>query len=163
ADASRHLQQLPGVPGGQISLAAREVDGYGFYSQAVQAAADRGGRQGAGQNEETYADSLTGAAGSRYRLALDGADSQRITVTLPGGGTTSIPYGGCLRAAWHRLYGSVANGIQVTTGLSLLYDQLYSVVTSDPRFAAVVAKWSSCMARHGMKFSSGVNFSTPTN
>lgn len=157
AEASRP-QQVPGAPGAHISLAAREADGYGFYSQAVQASANpgggqnSGGRQGAGQ-EEAYAQSLTGAAGSRYRLALDGLDSQRITVKLPGGSTASITTGGCLAAAQRRLYGSVANAIQITTGFSLLYDQLYTAVISDPRFAAVVAKWSACMTSRGLKYS----------
>ena len=150
ADLSRP-QQVPGVPGAAIGMAAREADGYGFYSQAVQAAASPSGGQSAGQ-EETYADSLTGPVGRRYRLTLDGPYSQRISVNLPGGGSVSIQTGGCLGAAARRLYGSVGNYVQATTGSSLLYDELYGAVVSDPRFSAVVARWSSCMTSHGFKY-----------
>lgn len=145
-------QQVPGVPGATISLAVRETGGYGFYSQVVQASANPGSRQGPDQ-EETYADSLTGAAGRRYRLALDGPDSQRINVTLPGGATASLQTGGCVGAASRQLYGSVANSAQVATGYSLLYDDLYNAVVSDPKFTAVVARWSSCMSGRGLKYS----------
>lgn len=151
-------QQVPGVPGAAISLAARETDGYGFYSQVMQARANPGGGQGSFR-EETYADSLTGAAGRRYRLALDGPDSQRITVTLPGDGTASLLTGGCEGAANRQLYGSVANTAQVTTGYSLLYDGFYTTVVSDPKFTAVVARWSSCMSSRGLKYSTPTTLS----
>ena len=152
ADVSRP-QQVPGVPGATISLAQREADGYGFYSQVVNASVNPDSGQGSGSGqEETYADSLTGAFGTRYRLALDGPDSQRADVTLPGGGTASIRTGGCLGAANRQLYGSIANSVQVTTGYSLLYDNLYSAVVSDPKFTAVVARWASCMRSRGLKY-----------
>jgi len=145
------VQQVPGVPGADISIAMREADGYGFYTAAVQSAQNGGAAQSF-TGEERYADSLTGAAGRKYRQALDGSDNQRIMVTLPGGGNVSVPSGGCIRDAWRRLYGSVGNGVQVTTGYSLLYDQLYNAVTADAKFTAVESKWSSCMIKQGFRY-----------
>ena len=153
AAAVTHPRQVPGVPGAAISLAQREAHGYGFYSQAVQNAAHPDSQPGVGK-EEKYADSLTGAFGIRYRLALDGSDSQRIEVLLPGGGILYVPDAGCFAVANRRLYGSVANSAEVTTGWSLLYDNLYNTVTSAPKFAALAASWSSCMAGRGLAYGS---------
>jgi hypothetical protein len=144
-------RQIPGVPGADISLAAREADGYGFYSRAMQARANSRGGPGPGR-EEAYADALAGATGRRYRLALDGPPGQRVTMKLPGSVLTSAPTGGCLAAAQRRLYGSVAGALRATSGSSLLDDQFYQAVTSDPLFTRTVARWSSCMARRGLKY-----------
>ena len=142
-----------GVPGAHIGLAARETSGFGFRSEAIQAKIGPTGGNGV-QSEEAYADSLRGAVGSHYRLALNGSETSRISVQLPGGGTTTIQAGGCTGAAERHLYESVANFVQAETGLALLRNLLYSAVTSDSRFTAVVARWSSCMSSRGFHYRS---------
>jgi hypothetical protein len=137
---------LAGVPQAPIGLAAREADGYGFYSGAVRDAANPG-QEGASR-EEKYADS----APPSYRLALDGPENQRISWTLPGGVTGTDPAGGCRGAAERRVYGSVINYVQATTGWSILTSQLQAAVTADPAFAKVIARWSACMKRRGYKY-----------
>jgi hypothetical protein len=142
---------LAGVPQAPIGLAAREADGYGFYSEAIRAAANPA--QAGPNPEEKYADS----APLSYQIALNGPLGQRASFTLPGGMTGSVPAGGCRGTAERRLYGSVGNYVQATTGWSDLTAQLQSAVTADPAFSAVVARWSACMAKHSYKYSSPEN------
>ncbi|HET9894332.1 MAG TPA: hypothetical protein VFQ44_05315 [Streptosporangiaceae bacterium] len=145
---------LPGVPQAFIPLASRRANGYGFYEQAIQSSQPGSQSTGIGA-EEKYADSLKGVQYTKYAAALQG--HHRLTVTLPGGGTGSIPSGGCEGAAEKRLYGSAAGYVQATSGLSLLFDQLYNTVTSDPAFTAVTSKWSTCMARHDFNYKTPVD------
>ena len=142
-----------GVPGAHIGLVTRETSGFGFRSEALQAKTAPTGGNGV-QSEEAYADSLRGKVGRQYRLALSGSETSRISVQLPGGGTTTIQAGGCTGAAERHLYGPVANFVQAETGLAILRNALYSAVTSDSRFATAVARWSSCMGSRGFHYHS---------
>jgi hypothetical protein len=148
--------QLAGVPQAYIGLAAREAGGYGFYSRAGQPAARHAGPDQAGGTdpEDRYVLSLPAADQQNYLLALQGPDNLRATVMFPGGTTSSITAGGCRGAAERRIYGSVVNYLQATTGASLQTYRLFHVVTADPAFAAVVTRWSSCMARRGYYYGS---------
>ena len=141
---------LAGVPQAPIGLIARAANGYGFYSPPGNSPGGAGGRS----KEESYADS----AGKKYVRALDGPAIQRIAITQPaalfGKGGLTILSGGCLGAAERRVYGSVVNYVLATTGASLLTDAMLSAVTADPAFAAVVGRWSSCMADRGYRYSS---------
>ncbi len=137
---------LAGVPQAPIGLAAREANGYGFYSRAVQAAANPG-QAGPGR-EQSYANS----APHSYLLALLGPENQRVSWTLPGGDSGSSQTGGCRGAAERRVYGSVANRVLATTGLSDLTSQLQDAVTTDPAYTSVIARWSACLARRGYKY-----------
>ena len=139
---------LAGVPQAPISLAAREANGYGFYSRAVQDAANPG--QEDSSQEQKYAKS----APHSYVLALLGPGNQRVSWTLPGGDSGSSPTGGCRGVAGKRVYGSVANEVLATVGLSDLASQLLDAVSTDPASTAVIARWSACMARRGYKYSS---------
>src|SRR5215467_144772 len=147
---------LPGLPQASTSLAAREVNGYGIYSRAVQDAANPGGAGGGLSQEELYIRALSAATQPKYVMALSGPESRRISVTLPGGGTASVTTGGCQGREQRQIYGSATNYLLAVTGQSLLADQLYKAVTTDPALVAVVAKWSKCMAEHGFKYSSPV-------
>ncbi len=147
---------LPGVPQAFISLASRQANGYGFYDQAVQSSSEPGSQSPGVNAEEKYVDSLHGARYANYITALSG-HGQRLSVDLPGGGTVSVPSGGCRATAERRLYGSTAGYVQVTTGLSLLFDQLYNSVTSEPAFTAVTGKWSKCMAGNDFRYETPVD------
>ena len=148
---SPHLQ-LAGIPQADVGLAAREANGYGFYSSAAQPASF--GQSGETDPEDRYIASLPITLQQKYLQALQGPDTFRVTVTYPGGTGSSIPAGGCQGAAERRIYGSVANYLQATTGASLQTIQLFHTVTADPAFLAVVARWSSCMTRHGYHYRS---------
>ncbi len=137
---------LAGVPQAPIGLAAREADGYGFYSGAVRAAANPG--QADVSPEEKYAKS----APPSYVLALLGPENQRISWTLPGGDSGTSLTGGCRGAAQRRVYGSIANRVVATTGLDDLTAQLQAAFSADPASTAVIARWSGCMARRGYKY-----------
>ena len=138
---------LTGVPQAPIGLAARQANGYGFYSGAVQAAAHP--EQADPSREQKYANSQPHS----YILALLGPEDQRISWTLPGGDSGSSQTGGCRGAAERRIYGSVANRVVATVGLDDLTAQLQAAVSSDPASTAVIARWSACMARRGYKYS----------
>jgi hypothetical protein len=144
--------QLAGIPQADIGLAARKANGYGFYSSAAQAAGPD--QSGGTDPEDRYVASLPATVQQKYLQALQGPDTLRVTVTYPGGTTSSIPAGGCRGTAERRIYGSVANYLQATTGASLQTRQLFHTVTADPAFLAVVARWSSCMTRHGYHYQS---------
>jgi hypothetical protein len=156
ADATTMAAQVLGVPLASIGLAARQADGYGFYSRAVREAAhptaqDQPGREG------KYAASLPAKARQRYLLAFGGPLSQMVTVTVPGEGTVQIATGGCLAAARRQVYGSLTNFVLATTGWTGIQSQLNRAVQADPAFPAVIAKWSACMAAHGYKYPSPEN------
>jgi hypothetical protein len=144
--------QLAGIPQADIGLAARKANGYGFYPPAAQPAGP--GQSGGTDPEDRYVASLPAAVQQKYLQALQGPDTLRVTVTYPGGTGSSITAGGCQGAAERRIYGSVANYMQATTGASLQTIQLFHTVTADPAFLAVVAGWSSCMTRHGYHYRS---------
>ncbi len=138
---------LAGVPQAPIGLAAREADGYGFYSRTVQAAANPG--QAGPSREQEYANS----APHSYLLALLGPENQQISWTLPGGDSGTSLAGGCRGAAERRVYGSIASRVLATTGLSDLTSQLQDAVSTDPASIAVIARWSACMSRRGYEYS----------
>jgi hypothetical protein len=152
ADSVSPHSQLAGIPQAYVGLAAREANGYGFYSSAAQPASP--GQSGGTDREDRYVASLPTVVQQKYLLALQGPDTLRVTVTYPGGTGSSITAGGCRGAAERRIYGSVANYLQATTGASLQTIQLFHTVTADPAFLAVVARWSSCMTRHGYHYRS---------
>jgi hypothetical protein len=137
---------LTGVPQSPIGLAARQANGYGFYSRAVHGGANLG--EGAASREQAYANSQSHS----YILALLGPENQRISWSLPGGDSGSSQTGGCRGAAERRVYGSVANRVVATVGLDDLTAQLQAAVSSDPASTAVIARWSACMARRGYKY-----------
>jgi len=146
----RGYPDLAGVPQASIGLAARESDGYGFYSRRIWA---RKHRAGGGTREDKYAAS----AGKKYELALNGPAKDRVRFTMPGGESGSVPAGGCGGWAQRRLYGSVVNYVVAGTGLSDMQAVLLDSVTSDPAFTAVVGRWSSCMAGRGYQYSTPEN------
>jgi hypothetical protein len=131
---------LAGVPQATIGLAARKADGYGFR---------RGGSRDTRSREEKYADK----AGRKYIVALDGNGKHRVHFAMFGE-TGSISAGGCAGTAKWRLYGSAINYLLATNGHDELTAALLHAVTTDPGFAAVVSKWSSCMAGRGYGYSS---------
>jgi hypothetical protein len=143
---------LAGIPQAYVGLAAREANGYGFYSPAAQPAGT--GQSGGTDPEDRYIAALPAVVQQRYVQALQGPDTLRVTVTYPGGTGSSITAGGCRGAAERRVYGSVANYLQATTGASLQGIHLSHTVTADPTFLAVVARWSSCMTKHGYHYRS---------
>jgi hypothetical protein len=149
ADEASPGPSLAGLPQAHIGLAAREADGYGFYSRALRAAAAPGGGTGneGTPQQEQYAASLPKDVQRPYLLALDGPDSSRVSVTLPGGATSTAPSGGCEGMAEQRVYGSVTNYILGITGASLLNGLLLNAVTADPAFGTVISSWSSCMSK----------------
>jgi hypothetical protein len=153
ADTTTLAPIVPGVPQASIGLTARQADGYGFYTEAVQRAAHPGA-ENQPDVEDKYVASLTADVRQRYLLALRGPLSQTVSVTIPGAGTAQIEAGGCVAGARRQVYGSLANFILATTGWSQMTGQLYSAVQADPGFSAVIAKWSVCMAAHGYKYPS---------
>ena len=72
---------------------------------------------------------------------------ERLVCRLVDAG--QLPRGGCT--------GRPAGYVQVTTGLSLLFDQLYNSVTSEPAFTAVTGKWSKCMAGNDFRYETPVD------
>jgi hypothetical protein len=151
AVAATMATQVPGVPQASISLAARQADGYGFYSKAVQQAAHPDAQNQLDPGEK-YIASLPAAEKQHYELILRGPLNRRVTVTIPGGGTAQIEAGGCVAAARRQVYGSLANFLLATTGWGELQGQLNGAVQADPAFPAVLAKWSACMTAHGYKY-----------
>ena len=135
---------LAGVPQAPIGLAAREAHGYGFYDQAVGIIKPPDGGK---SKEERYADS----AGKKYVLALDGPESDRVSVKWLDMSTSA---GGCMGMAERRVYGSISDYVLATTGSSVLTGEWLSAITADPAFAMVVGRWSACMAGRGFTYSS---------
>ncbi len=128
------------VPNASIGLAARQADGYGFYSRAVREAAHPT-PQDQPDRETKYVASLPAKAKQRYLLALSGPHRT----------------GGCLAAATRQVYGSLANARFAITGWGEMQSQLNGPVRADPAFGAVIAKWSACMAAHGYNYPSPDN------
>jgi hypothetical protein len=153
ADAVTLAAVVPGVPEAAIGLTARQADGYGFYSKAVQLAAHPGAQNQLDQ-EDKYIASLPAKARQRYLLALGGPISPRESVTIPGAGIAHIESSGCRATARRQVYGSLANFVVATTGWSLYTGQLDAAVQADQEFPAVIAKWSTCMTAHSYKYAS---------
>jgi len=151
--ATATAQTLPELPLYR-SLADRQSNGYGAYAIALQEAqnGDHGTASPPNAPEQLYVDSLSGAASARYLAAWIGPDSSRVAVSLPGGALANIPSGGCRGAAVRSIYGSVASWIQSSNGAELITNHLSSLVESNPRFVAVLGKWSRCMAKHGYHY-----------
>jgi hypothetical protein len=144
---------IAGVPQAYLSLAVREADGYGRYTRVVRAlAAPSGGQET--DKEDRYVASLPQRVQDAYMIALQGSESSRVTVTLPGGVTSTGPSGGCGGMAQRRIYGSEINYILAVTGASILNGILLNSVTADPAFAAVIADWSACMEKRGYNYDS---------
>lgn len=141
-------QRLPEIPQ-YLSLADRQANGYGAYAVALQEAqsGDKGTASPPNAPEQLYVNSLSGAASNNYWNAWTGPDSSRVTITLPGGGQTDIPGGGCRGVAVRSIFGSVANWIQSSDGAELISNHLASLVESNPRYLTVMGKWSGCMAK----------------
>jgi hypothetical protein len=144
---------IAGVPQAYFSLAVREADGYGRYTRAVQALAAPSGGQETGK-EDQYVASLPQRVQDAYMIALQGPESSRVTVTLPGGVTSTCPSGGCQGIAQRRIYGSETNYILAVTGASILNGILLNSVTADPAFGTVVSDWSACMEKRGYNYDS---------
>ena len=140
AEAATMATLVLGVPLASIGLAARQADGYGFYSRAVKEAAHPTPQDQPGK-EDKYTASLPAKAKQRYLLALSGPRRA----------------GGCLAAASRQVYGSPANYRLATSGWGELQGQLNGAVRADPAFPAVIAKWSACMAAHGYNYPSPDN------
>ncbi len=126
------------------SLADREAHGYGFYDDAIRTShrrsADRTGRH---VRSPHYS--------RRYLNELWGSGRDRVTVTSPIGPSFSTPGGGCYGHAERLLYGSVVNyGLATEDASSGFTNLLATAVEADPAFAAVIGRWSACMARHGL-------------
>jgi len=128
------------VPNASIGLAARQADGYGFYSRAVREAA-HSTPQDQPDRETKYVLSLPAKTRQRYSLALSGPRRA----------------GGCLAAATRQVYGSRANYFHVVGGWTEMQAQLNRAVRADPAFPAVIARWSTCMAAHGYNYPSPDN------
>ncbi|HEX9515311.1 MAG TPA: hypothetical protein VF940_03950 [Streptosporangiaceae bacterium] len=165
AEAATMAALVPGVPQAPFGLAARQADGYGFYSHGVRHAAHaRGvrhakhpGAQDRPGREDKYIASLPAKARQRYLLALRGPLNRTVTVAIPGEGTGQIAAGGCLAAARRQVYGSLANFLLAVEGWTGIQGQLNAAVQADPAFPPVIAKWSACMAAHGYKYRSPEN------
>ncbi len=150
--ATATAQTLPELPLYR-SLADRQSNGYGAYAVALQEAqSGHGTASPPNVPEQLYVASLSGAAYARYWAAWIGPESSSVNITLPGGTQTSIPSGGCRGAAVRSIYGSVANWIQSSNGAELITKHLTFLVQSNPRYVAVVGKWSQCMARSGYQY-----------
>jgi hypothetical protein len=143
---------IAGVPQAYVSLAAREADGYGMCTRALRLLDTPGGEQEG--KEDQYVASLPERARDAYMIALQGQESSRVTLTLPGGATSTAPAGGCRGIAEERIYGSVANYVLALTGASILNIMLLNSVTSDPAFETVIANWSACMKKCGYNYAS---------
>jgi hypothetical protein len=135
---------LAGVPQAPIGLAAREAHGYGFYDEAVGIIKPP---PGGPPKEERYARS----AGRKYVLALDGPETDRVSVKWLDMTTGA---GGCFGVAARRVYGSIPDYALTGAGSSVLTGEWLSAVTADPAFATVVARWSACMAGRGFSYNS---------
>jgi len=140
AESATMATLVLGVPNASIGLAARQADGYGFYSRAVREAAHPT-PQDQPDKETKYVASLPAKAKQRYLLALSGPRRA----------------GGGLAAATRQVYGSLANNRLVKVGWIEIQGQLNRAVQADPAFPAVIAKWSACMAAHGYKYPSPEN------
>jgi hypothetical protein len=140
AEAATMAALVLEVPNASIGLAARQADGYGFYSRAVREAAHPTPQDQPSKGDK-YVASLPAKAKQRYLLALSGPRWS----------------GGCLAAARRQVYGSRANFMLATSGWDELQGQLNRAVRSDPAFPAVIAKWSACMAAHGYNYPSPDN------
>ena len=151
ADAATMATEVPGVPGAAIGLAARQADGYGFYSKGVRHARHLGA-QSRPDKEDKYIASLPAKAKQRYLPAFWGSHDPMVTVKIPGEGTEQIGSGGCLAAARRQVYGSLANFLFAVSGWTGIQGQLNRAVHADPAFPAVIAKWSTCMAAHGYNY-----------
>ena len=150
--ATATAQTLPELPPYR-SLADRQANGYGAYAIALQEArSGHGTASPPNVPEQLYVNSLSSAAAASYMTALVGPDSSSVTVTLPGGAQTSIPSGGCQGVAVRSIYGSVANWIQSSNGAELITKHLIFLVESNPKYVAVLGKWSRCMAKHGYHY-----------
>jgi|GEM_PF-2207706 len=150
--ATATAQTLPELPPYR-SLADRQSNGYGAYAVALQEArSGHGTASPPNVPEQLYVDSLSGAASASYMVAWIGPESSSVNITLPGGTQTSIPSAGCQGAAVRSIYGSVANWIWSSNGAELITNDLASLVEANPRFVAVVGKWSQCMARSGYQY-----------
>jgi hypothetical protein len=99
AESATMATLVPGVPNASIGLAARQADGYGFYSRAVREAAHPT-PQDQPDRETKYVASLPAKAKQRYLLALSGPHRT----------------GGCFAAATRQVYGSLANSRFAITG-----------------------------------------------
>jgi hypothetical protein len=136
AEAATMATLVPGVGWQEsIGLAARQADGYGFYSRAVKEAAHPT-PQDQPDRETKYVASLPAKAKQRYLLAWSGPHRT----------------GGCLAAATRQVYGSRANFLLMKSGWFELQGQVNRAVQADPAFPAVIAKWSACMAAHGYNY-----------
>lgn len=134
---------LAGVPQATIGLAERRIDGYGFQS----------GGAGTGMGSGVHKHAV-GPPPKGYIHALGGASTDRVHFAMLDGMRGSISSGGCEGEAKRRLYGSVVNWFLATSGHDELTAILLSAVSTDPAFAAVVGRWSSCMASRGYAYSS---------
>jgi hypothetical protein len=137
AEAATMATLVPGVPGTGIGLAARQANGYGFYSKGVRHATHPGAEDRPGK-EDKYIASLPAAERQRYLLTFRGPLWRRV--------------GGCLAAARRQVYGSRANFALMVSGWTELQAQLNRAVRADPAFPAVIHKWSVCMAAHGYEY-----------
>lgn len=152
ADQTRSGPAVTGVPQAYITLTERETDGYGFYSKAVRTPGSGQSRGNDSSAEDQYVASLSPADQKPYLVALNGPDSSRVSVTLPGGTAETSPSGGCEGAGEGKIYGSVTNYVLGITGASMLTNLLSNAVSADPTFSAVISKWSSCMKEAGYKY-----------
>jgi hypothetical protein len=134
AEAATMATEVLEVPNASIGLAARQADGYGFYSRAV--------REAAHPTPQDQPDRET-----KYVLSLPAKTRQRYSATADG----------CLAAARRQVYGSRANYFHVVGGWTEMQAQLNRAVRADPAFPAVIARWSACMAAHGYNYPSPEN------
>jgi hypothetical protein len=136
AESATMAALVPGVPLASIGLAARQANGYGFYSRAVREAAHPT-PQDQPDRETKYVASLPAKAKQRYLLTLRGPLLRGV--------------GGCMAAATRQVYGSLADYRLATTGWGEMQAQL-KPVQADPAFGSVIAKWSACMAAKGYNY-----------
>jgi hypothetical protein len=152
-EMTRPGPSVAGVPQAYFSLAAREADGYGMYTGTVRALAAPSGGQEADKNDQ-YVASLPQRVQDAYMMALQGPESSRVTVMLPGGVTATAPSGGCQGIAQGRIYGSVNDYVLALTGAGILNIILLNSVTADPAFGTVISRWSACMKKRGYDYDS---------
>lgn len=116
------------------TVADAKNHGYGYTrSVFTSAAADQGVRE---TSEE-------------YSTALFGADTDVVSVELPGGSVTSIPSTGCFAQGRSAVYGDLKTYLRLTTIETDVRIAVRSPLDSDTAWQSATDHWKQCMRQRG--------------
>lgn len=88
-----------------------------------------------------------------YDRAVYGPDDERISFPIPGGGTASVPVGGCFGEATEAMYGVPAADYERTYYAIPNIRDVMTDVLADERVRRSVGAWASCMGEQGVRAS----------